>query len=61
MRLIVGEREKDSTFSAETYVSHDNRVCVIARAAGGAPQLAEPPAHLVTRAVHQWVFYQLQD
>jgi hypothetical protein len=41
MRLIVGEREKDSTFSAETYVSHDNRVCVIARAAGGAP----PGAH----------------
>ena len=59
--MLPAEREKDPTFSAETYVSDDNRVCVIARTAGGAPELAEPPVHLVTRAVHQWVFYQLQD
>jgi flavin prenyltransferase len=59
--MLPAEREKDPTFSAETYVSGDNRVCLIARAAGGAPELAEPPAHFVTRAVHRWVFYQLQD
>jgi hypothetical protein len=59
--MLPAERAKDPTFSAEVYVSHDNRVCVIARVAGGAPELAEPPAHLVTRAVHQWTFYQLPD
>ena len=59
--MLPAEREKDPTFSAETYVSDDDRVCVIARAAGGAPELAEPPVHLVTRAVHQWVFYRLED
>ena len=59
--MLPAEREKDPTFSAETYVSDDDRVCVIARATGGAPELAEPPVHLVTRAVHQWVFYRLED
>jgi hypothetical protein len=59
--MLPAERAKDPTFSAEVYVSHDNRVCVIARTAGSAPELAEPPAHLVTRSVHQWIFYQLED
>jgi hypothetical protein len=69
--MLPAEREKDPTFSAEIYVSDDDRVCVIARAAGGAPELAEPPCtlsplaeppvHLVTRAVHHWVFYRLED
>jgi hypothetical protein len=59
--MLAAERAKDPTFSAEVYVSEDNRVCVIARAAGDAPELAEPPAHLVTRSVHQWVFDQLDD
>jgi hypothetical protein len=39
--MLPAEREKDPTFSAETYVSDDDRVCVIARGwrrtpAGGA-------------------------
>jgi len=59
--MLPAEREKDRTFTAETYVSDDDRVCVIARAAGGAPELAEPPTHLVKRAAHQWVFYRLED
>jgi len=44
--VLPAERAKDPTFSAEVYVSDDNRVCVIARAAGVAPELAEPSAPL---------------
>jgi hypothetical protein len=58
--MLPAERAKDPTFLTEVYVSDDNRMCVIARAAGGAPELAEAPAHLVTRSVRQWVFDQLE-
>jgi hypothetical protein len=45
--MLPAEREKDPTFSAETYVSDDDRVCVIARG-GRRTRAGGATVHLVT-------------
>jgi hypothetical protein len=50
--------------SADLYTAADDRIVVILRAgpeagSGPVPRLPEPPAELLSRAVHQWPFTYL--
>ena len=46
--------------SSEVYTSTDNRVVVISKWRGSAPEpLADPPSHLVSRRPQAWDFTQV--